>query len=128
MRLSAKPIKNFANINQFDYSTEWAIRKDEPNTLYFQLVDLDQEGLRYLPTDVAYSVQVTFPALNATNTLVKTATQVDALDRSIWRVSLLSTDVPASGNVQVALTEAGVTRRLVILDGIAVENINNGGC
>lgn len=128
MRLYAKTIKNFANINQFDYATEWTIRKDEPNTLFFQLTDLDQDGLRYMPTDVSFSVQVTFPALNSTNIIVKNATQVNPLDRSIWSVSLASNETPYSGNVQIALTEAGVTRRFFLMDGIVVEGIDSGGC
>jgi hypothetical protein len=128
VRLYAKPIKNYANINQFDYGTEWTIRKDEPNTLYFQLVDLDQESLRYLPSDASCSVQLTFPALNSTSSFIKSATQVSALDRSIWSVSLSESEVPFSGNVQIALVEFGVTRRFSLIDGIVVEGLNNGGC
>lgn len=128
MRLYAKPIKNFANINQFDYATEWNVRKDEDNSLYFQLVDLDQDGLRYLPTDPSYSVVVTFPSLNTAGTLVKSAVQASPLDNSIWRVDLSSTEVPFSGNVQFALTEGTKVRRFSLIDGIVVEGVDNGGC
>lgn len=126
MRLYAKPIKNFANINQFDYATEWHIRKDEQNTLHFQLIDLDQDGLRYLPTDPTYSVQVTFPSL--ITPLTKSASQTNTLDRSIWSVSLGATDPLYSGNVQFALTEGATVRRFSLVDGLVVENINDGGC
>jgi len=128
VRLSCKPLISFANINQFVAATEWVIRKGEPNSLYFQLVDLDQGGLRYMPTDASYGVVVTFPALNTAGTIVRTAVQASVLDRSIWRVDLLSTDVPSSGNVWVAVSEAGVVRRFSLLDGLRVEDINNGGC
>jgi hypothetical protein len=128
VRLYAKPIKNFANINQFDYATEWNVRKDEDNSLYFQLVDLDQDGLRYLPTDPSYSVVVTFPSLNTAGTLVKSAVQASPLDNSIWRVDLSSTEVPFSGNVQFALTEGTKVRRFSLIDGIVVEGVDNGGC
>jgi hypothetical protein len=128
MRLSARTIKNFNNVNSFDYSTEWNIRAGEANTLYFQLVDLDQDGLRYMPTNASCSVQLTFPALNPLNVIVKPATQADPLDRSVWKVSLSDTEVPSSGNVQLSLTEGGVVKKASLLDAIVVEKINNGGC
>lgn len=128
MRLSAQTIKNFQGINSFQKSSEWTIRLDEPNTLYFQLVDLDQDGLRYIPTGSTPSVQVVFPAVNPTNVVTKVATQVSALDGSLWKVDLLDTESPSSGNVQFVLTEGGVSRRFVVLQGLVVEMFNQGGC
>jgi hypothetical protein len=128
MRLSARALKNYGSINQFDSATEWAVRAGDPNTLYFQLIDLDQDGLRYLPTDASYGVVVTFPAVNAAGVVTKTATQASALDRSIWSVSILAADKLYGGNVQFAVTEATATRRFSVLDAISVEDINNGGC
>lgn len=128
MRLSAQTLKNFQNINSFQKSSEWTIRHDEPNSLYLQLVDLDQEGLRYIPTGSAPSVQVIFPAVNSANTITKTATAVSVLDGSLWKIDLLDTEKPSSGNVQILLTEGGVTRRFVILQGLVVEMFNQGGC
>ena len=128
MRLSSKTLKNFQNINSFDFASEWTIRLDEPNTLYFQLVDLDQDGLRYIPTGGSPSVQVIFPAVNSANVITKTATQVDVLDGSLWSVSLLETEKPSSGNVQFVVTEGGVTRRFVLQQGLVVEMFNQGAC
>ena len=128
MRLSAKTLKNFQNINSFDYSSEWQIRLDEANTLYFQLVDLDQEGLRYIPTGLALSVQVIFPAVDSANVITKTATSVSPLDLSLWSVSLLETEKPSSGNVQFVITEGGVTKRFVLQQGLVVEMFNQGAC
>lgn len=127
MRLSAKIIKNFFGINQFTYGSEWSIREGEPNTLYFQLVDLDQEGLRYLPSSGS-SVVVTFPALNSANELVKSAVQASVDDKSVWKVDLTASEKPYSGNVKVALTESGVTKRFNILQGLIVESLDVGGC
>lgn len=128
MRLSAQTLKNFQNINSFQKSSEWTIRHDEPNSLYFQLVDLDQEGLRYIPTGSSPSVQVIFPAVNSANIITKTATQVSVLDGSLWKVDLLDTEKPSSGNVQFVITEGGVSRRFVVLQGLVVEMFNQGGC
>ena len=42
MRLSAKPIVNYTDINHFSYVNQWIVSAGDPNVLYFQLVDLDQ--------------------------------------------------------------------------------------
>jgi hypothetical protein len=128
VRLSAQILKNFQNVNSFQKASEWTIRLDEPNTLYFQLVDLDQDGLRYIPTGASPSVQVVFPAVNPNNVITKTATAVSTLDGSLWKVDLLSTEKPSSGNVQFILTEGGVVRRFVVMQGLIVEMFNQGGC
>jgi hypothetical protein len=128
VRLSAQILKNFQNVNSFQKASEWTIRLDEPNTLYFQLIDLDQDGLRYIPTGASPSVQVVFPAVNPNNVITKTATAVSTLDGSLWKVDLLSTEKPSSGNVQFILTEGGVVRRFVVMQGLIVEMFNQGGC
>jgi hypothetical protein len=66
--------------------------------------------------------------VNPDNVITKTAIAVSALDGSLWKVDLLATEKPSSGNVQVILTEGGVTRRFVILQGLVVEMFNQGGC
>jgi hypothetical protein len=42
MRLSARAIVNYANINSFSYVNQWIVNSGDPLMLYFQLVDLDQ--------------------------------------------------------------------------------------
>lgn len=128
MRLSAQILKNFQNLNSFDKATEWNIRQNEANTLYFQLVDLDQDGLRYIPTGTSVSVNVTFPAVNPANAITKVANQVNALDKSLWSVNLTDTENPFSGNVQFSITEDGVTKRFTVQQAIVVEMLNQGGC
>lgn len=128
MRLSVRVIKNYQNINSFDYGTEWNIREGEANQLYYKLVDLDQDNLRYIPTGSSPSMQVIFPALDSNNTITKVATQVSALDGSIWTVSLSATEIPSSGNVQFTITENSITKRFVLQQGMVVELFNQGGC
>ena len=125
MKLNIKTIKNFANINQYDYASEWGIRQEDSTTLYFQLVDSDQENLRYLPTDASYSVSVTFPA---STPVIKSATQASALDRSIWSVLINSTDKINTGNFQVTVTEGANVKKFSVLQAIVVESLNSGGC
>jgi hypothetical protein len=128
MRLSAKAITTFNGINSFVLGTQWQIRAGEPNTLYFQLVDLDQANLRYIPNAGATMV-VTFPSIDDSAVINVNASQVDAADGSLWSVNLTALQAPFSGNVVFALTEGSVTRRFSVLNAISVEYpTNNGSC
>lgn len=128
MRLSAKAIKNYANINNFDFVSEWLIRANEPNTLYFQLVDLDQDSLRYIAgIGGAATITVNFPSVNDAQELSIAATQADAADGSVWKVDLTNLQVPNSGSVVFTIVQAGVTRKFSVLNMISVENPGNDG-
>jgi len=131
MRISAKAIVNYANINSYQAGNQWQIRAGELNALYFQLVDLDQANLRYLAgigsQNQPYTLTVTFPSIDDTQVIQATAVQVDANDSSIWKVSLSSVQTPASGNVQFAVTEGSNTRRFSVLNMLSVEFPQNDG-
>lgn len=131
MRIACKPITNFATINSFQLGNQWQVRANEPNALYFQLVDLDQAGLRYLvgigTSNQPDGVTVTFPSINDTLVINATATQVDPNDSSIWKVLLSSVQTPGSGNVQFAVTEGNTTRRFSVLNMMSVEYPQNDG-
>lgn len=155
MRLSANLIVNYANVNQFSYEQQWIIRAGDPNTLYFQIIDLDQNpfvgnsiagspyggtyasgttaGLRYMvgcgPGKQPYSVQVKFCSIDDTKTLVVQAVQADDCDSSIWSVTLSGTQVVAAGNIYIAVTEGMVTRTFKLINALAVEyNSTCGSC
>lgn len=126
MKLSARVVKNYANINSFGFGNQWEIRAGEPNTLYFQLVDSDQatkDGaqFRYIPTGAVVTLDVLFPSIDDDAALTIAADQVDAADGSLWKVELTELQVPASGNVIFKLTQDGVTRSFSITNGITVE-------
>lgn len=142
MRLGAKVVKNYANINNFSYANQWEIRSAEANSLYFQLVDLDmvdcssKQPLRYIPTPAgnpspppaAPTVSVTFPSIDDANQLTIAAVQVDTQDGSLWRVDLTNLQIPSSGNVVFTVTDNGVTRKFSMLNFLTVENPGNDGC
>lgn len=127
MLLSIKPLKKFNNINSFEYATEWNTRAGDPNRIYFQLYDME-EDLRYIPTDSSYSVAVTFPSVIPGQAVTKTASQASPLDRSIWYVDILASDKIYSGSIRVELIEGGVSKKFSVLDAMIVEPINQGGC
>ena len=128
MRLSAKALINYGSVNQFDYANQWIIRANEPNTLYFQLVDLDQDELRYMAgISLAAGVVVTFPSVDDAQVIAANAVQ-ETNDKSIWKVVLSSIQKPNSGSVVFALTEGTVTSKFSVLNLISVEYLNEGSC
>ncbi len=132
MRLSAKLIQNYSNINSFGYTNQWVIRAGEPNTLYFQLVDLEQNALRHIAgvggSNQPYSVSVTFPSIDDAKVITATAVQADATDASVWKVSLGSNQTPGSGQVVFTVVEGSATRSFGVLQAIQVEYPGNDGC
>lgn len=125
MRLSANFVVNYANVNQFSYQDQWQMRGGDPVTLYFQLVDLDQNGLRYLAgiglQNQPYGVTVTCPSIDDSKVLQLTAVQVDANDASLWKITIASTQIPSSGNVMFMITEGSANRTFKKMNGMQVE-------
>ena len=155
MRLTSVPIINFSNINDFQEASQWTIRATDPQTLYFQLFDLDNVNVQpFAPLNSGFfnaAIQqapqrfiagvgssnqpvvmtVTFPQLNGGATLTFTATQ-DPNDGSVFSIVLPGfTNVgkaPASGNVMFSLTQGTKTVTWTVVNMIAVEMTNQGSC
>lgn len=158
MRLTSVPIINFSSINDFQTSSQWNIRATDPNTLYFQLFDLDNQNTAspasYLPLNGGFfnaAIQtapqrfipgvgssnqpvvmtVTFPSLTVGNTFTFTATQ-NPNDGSVFSITLPGyTNVayaPASGNVMFSLTQGTTTVTWTVINMIATEMTNQGCC
>lgn len=153
MRLSARPLLNYVNVNNFSYGNQWIIRAGDPNTLWFQVVDLDQGpanvigrvdpifgangalsgnvGLRYmvgvgLTPPATAGVSVTFPSIDDTQVITMPAVQ-DPNDKSIWSVTLGPNQKPGSGNVVFAVAEGNSIRRFSALNLLSVEQPGNDG-
>ena len=151
MRLSCKAIIVYNSPNSYVTGNQWVVRAGDSNTLYFQVVDLDQgpatpiagvpyssyplagnTGLRYLVgldlvAPATASIQVTFPSIDPTKSVVLAATQVTPADSSLWSVTIPSAAQPAGGNVMFAVTEGTNTRSFSVLNLIGVEFSNNDG-
>lgn len=158
MRLTSVPIINFSTINDFQTASQWTIRATDPQTLYFQLFDLDNQNTAspasFFPLNGGFfnaaiqtapqrymagvgsanqpaSMTVTFPSLNAGNTLKYTAT-VDPNDSSVWSFSLPgytnAGTAPSSGNVIFSLTQGINTYTWVVQNMLSVEMTNQGCC
>ncbi len=143
MRLSANFIVNYANVNQFAYQDQWKIRAGDPVTLYFQLVDLDQNqyslsstsllggpnnataALRYMvgigSSNQPASIVVTCPSIDNSKVLQFVATQADPNDASIWKIQIAPTQIPSSGNVIFMVIEGSNKRSFNKMNALAVE-------
>jgi hypothetical protein len=140
MRLNAKMLKNVSNVNHWEYAEAAFVQEGQANSFYIQLVDLDKIHpgekskilpdfpLRYMSQAAVFSVEVVFLDVNPDNQFTVTATQPFADDKSIFRIDLTEEQVPNSGNLQVNLTEDGVTKRFLVKGGIKVEMQDVGGC
>lgn len=131
MQLSAKMLKNIDSVNAWAYTENWTVHSDgatgENISLYFIIIDKDRENIRYIPASGA-TMQVTFPALDDTKVISVAATFPFADDRSIMKVDLLSTQVPSSGAVRFALTEASVLKSFRVDGAMSVEKLNSEIC
>ena len=157
-RLTSIPIINFSNINDFQTNSQWTIRASDPQTLYFQLFDLDNQNTaspasyfplnggffnaaiatapqRYIAgvgaSNQPFSMTVTFPSLSPATTFTFTATP-DPNDASVWSFNIpgyaIAAYAPASGNVVFTLTQGIVTWTWTATNILAVEMTNSGSC
>lgn len=129
-RLSAKPLVSFQNINSFKYANQWIISAGNTNTLYFQLVDLDQCELRYIAgigsSNQPTAVRVTFPSCDDSQVLTLLATK-DPNDGSVWSISIPFTNTPHTGNVQFQLFEGNNIQSFSVIQMIVVGTPNSEG-
>ena len=157
-RLTSVPIINFSTINDFQTAGQWTIRASDPQTLYYQLFDLDNQNTsspaayaplnggffnaaiatapqRYMAgvgsSNQPFTMTVTFPSLSLGSAFTFTATP-DPNDSSVWSFSIpgyaISAYAPASGNVTFTLTQGIVTWTWTTTNMLAVEMTNSGSC
>lgn len=131
MRLSARPLKNVHSLNSFSYANQLFVSAEageaEATDLFVQIVDLDQEGIRYMPSSGAVLTAI-FPALDDEDNVSRIAVQPFPQDPSIWRIPMLAGDMVSGGNMIFAITEGGVTKKFVVQNALVVEQIGQGGC
>lgn len=133
MRLGIKVLNVGASLNSFKQVPFVRIARGETLDLAFQLVDLDQDGLRYIPSAGA-TVQFQVPRMidvvvapnnsraYVNNTIDRPASQAFSQDPSIWTVSLISQDTSTliSNSIRVVLTEGANTKIATLTQAIKV--------
>lgn len=140
MRLNAKILKNVAGVNHWQYASQASVQEGQANEVYIQLVDFDkvpgsdksvalpENPMRYIPQGTVIGVEATFPSIDSAAEFTVIGTQPFVDDKSIWKFSLNSTQLPKSGNFKIKITEDANSKFLVVKNGIAVDLLSVGSC
>jgi hypothetical protein len=132
MRLSARAIVGFQNINSFKYANQWIVNAGDQYTLYFQLIDLDAScdeacPLRYIPTGTPVQIRVHFASIDCAKAFTLIGNQ-DPTDGSIFSVTVPATSTPQSGNVGFQLFQGNNINTFTVLQLIdVIYPMNQGG-
>jgi hypothetical protein len=142
MRLNAKVLKNVNSVNSWVFANQAFMTQDQANTMYIQIVDLDQSAdpaieksqahpqfpIRYIPQGTVVGIEATFPSLEDSEQFTIIGTQPFAQDRSIWKFDLSAVQVPSSGNVDFKLTEDGSSKSFKVKNAVQLDPTSIGGC
>lgn len=107
---------DLASVNVWRPLDQGQMVQGDDTTLYIQLYNkavmtpsegFNPSGRRYCPP-AGSTLQVTLVNLDSNKQIVRTVTQLSALDASIWGIPMLSTDkLEGTVSVLLALTEPG---------------------
>jgi hypothetical protein len=123
MKLSARPLIEVCNVNDFSTSQQLEFSLGDSFTFYLQLIDLEKNraqfgwnppGMRYVPA-INSTLTLTFLNIDTAKQFSRVANQPFAQDGSIWAIPILATD-PIGGTVSIkaVLTENGATKTFSI--------------
>ena len=128
MQLSAQILENVHNINSYEIVSEAVLSDSGPNEMYFQIIDKSKHEIRYITQATTYSVSALFSDIDDSEEFEIAASQPFADDKSIWKITFASTQIPNSGAFVIKLTEDGVERKFKVSQSLVVNLLNDGGC
>lgn len=134
MLLSARILKDCANVNSFEYADTAQFTKGDVVDVYFQLIDASLDtasenfippGRRYMPAAGATLVAV-IENIDDTKKITRTVTQPFPLDPSIWKLSLLASDViEGTANLRLTLTEGSKVTKGLLKNAFRIQKDSN---
>lgn len=129
MRLSLKILKNYNNLNSFEFGETAFLREDQTNLIYIQIYDIDR-NMRYLSPELVadISMDVIFPSINNEKIYTVAAQMVSPDDKSLWLITLTPEQVVASGSVKVVFTEKTKVSKFLVQGCISMELLSAGQC
>lgn len=106
--LEARLLNSDATLNNFKEISQVQYVPGEVLKIVIQLMSPQLDGIRYMPADSGATVDMVFQQSDGTE-LTKAASLVNSLDRSIWTVTLTSTESQAviGSNIVAVLDELG---------------------
>lgn len=127
MKLSVKALINVDNLNAYKTVAQTEANEGQPNYLHFKLIDMNRDGIRYIPTSGS-SLKVIFDSIDDSKVIEVIASNPFPDDRSIFKVALTSSQIPASGGIKFVLTEDGIQKSFYVSQLIIVNTLDVGGC
>lgn len=138
MLLSARMLNAVAGVNSFEIVDSARFSQGDTVTIYFQLVDssldtssrgFSPSGRRYIPATGA-TLQVILTNIDDAVQVVRYATVAyPADDRSIWSVSVLSSDkIAGTADMVLKLTEGGVITNGRLIAALRIDGITGACC
>jgi hypothetical protein len=135
MRLGFQVISNVQNVNSYWVPVSYTLYLGNPDTLYFQLVNLDIKDKygnyqRFQPATDAF-ITVQFNSIDSNHNLNKIAVQPFPIslstgcDPSIWDVPILAGDQIAFNSMVVTLVTGGQTYTLLPVNELVSGNTNS---
>jgi len=137
MFLGARILTDVANVNSFEYTQTAEATEGDSVDLFIQLVDKSQDlpnkGFspafrRYMPLAGA-TLQTTLQSIDDAKTVIRWASQPFVQDASIWKITLLATDLlKGTFTLQLALNEAGKVTRGNVQQAISFTSLSQTFC
>lgn len=104
MNFAVKLLDNVCNVNDFGQVDSIELIRGNPYRLYFQVVQPNKDGLRYVPS-TPFSGLVKFQHTDNAKKISRAAVNPFPEDTSIWYVDLLATDEIQFNSMTFQLTE-----------------------
>lgn len=134
MLLSARFLNDCQNVNSWEPAVQLSWTEGDALDIYFQLVDISLDrsdqgfsppGRRYVPNSGA-TVSVTIDNIDNAKKVVRLASQPFPQDGSVWKLSILATDlVKGTPQMRLALTEGTKVTRGVVKCSLKIHPQSN---
>lgn len=130
MKLGIQMLNNSSTLNNLIETSQVLFSQSESIDVYFKLIDQEHpQHSRYIPAAGA-TVNISIPNINSTYTVSKPASIAFPEDRSIWKVTLSSSETEkiSGTDMKVTLTEGGNTKIANALQVLIVDPVYRYGC
>lgn len=133
MILSARFLNSVGSVNDYCYMQQVQFTEGDQLDVYLQLIDAAKmntadgwkpAGLRYMPAAGA-TLSVTVDNIDDAKKVTRAATQPFPLDPSIWKFTVMATDViRGTQNLKLSLSQGGVLTRGLVKAAVRVQSAN----
>ena len=123
MIISGRMIDNVFDVNNWEPVDQVEIAEGQLGKIYIQLMNGD---IRYMSQATTYSLSLKYISLDTNLQAEVVGSQAFTDDKSIWEFNL--TQLPKSGGFELTLTEDGLSKKIKMIDAVAILSLNSGGC